>query len=313
MSVSAIRRAEESLKVSPYTPVIGAEISGVDLSRPLSSEEVAQIHQAILDWKVVFFRDQKITDEQQLAFGRYFGPLTPAHPISLGTPEHPEIWERHAEDYTTRYRPDRSVPGTKPPRDYKGWHIDITFVANPNKYSILRGVEIPPYGGDTLWSNLESAYEGLSTKIRDLLDGLQWVSRAGNYDAGPAREGRRNIGPLSAVHPVVRVHPETGKKHLFISPSASHIVGFKERESQTLIDLLADEIMRPEYQVRFHWSPHSLVLWDNRAVAHAGPIDYAHFVAPRVVRRITVAGDLPKGPDGFESRPLEGELFGVIG
>ena len=313
MSATAIRAAQAPLKVTPYTPVIGAEISGVDLRKPLTSEEVEQIHQAILDWKVVFFRDQQITDDQQLAFGRYFGPLTPAHPISLGMPTHPEIWERHAEDYTTRHRPDRGIATAKPPRDYKGWHIDITFVANPNKYSILRGVEIPPYGGDTLWSNLQAAYEGLSPKVRDLLDGLQWVSRAGNYDLGPTREGRRNIGPLSAVHPVVRVHPETGKKHLFISPGASHIVGLKERESQTLIDLLADEIMRPEYQVRFHWTPNSMVIWDNRATAHAGPIDYAHFAAPRIVRRITVAGDLPKGPDGFESRPLEGELFGVIG
>jgi alpha-ketoglutarate-dependent taurine dioxygenase len=313
MSVTAFSKAQATLRVAPYTPVIGAEISGVDLAKPLSPSEVEEIRQAILDWKVVFFRNQKITDEQQLAFGRYFGPLTPAHPISLGMPEHPEMWERHAEDYTKRHRPDRSIPATKPPRDYKGWHIDITFVANPNKYSILRGVEIPEYGGDTLWSNLQAAYEGLSPKIQTLIDGLQWVSRAGGYDAGPTREGRRDIGPLSAVHPVVRVHPETGKKHLFISPSASHIVGLKERESQTLIDLLADEITRPEYQVRFHWSPNSLVLWDNRAVAHAGPIDYAHFVAPRVVRRITVAGDLPKGPDGFESHALEGELFGVIG
>jgi taurine dioxygenase len=312
MSLTALPKTQ-AIKVAPYTPVIGAEISGVDLSKPLSPGQVEGIRQAILDWKMVFFRNQKITDEQQLAFGRNFGPLTPAHPISLGMPEHPEIWERHAEDYTKRNRPDRSIPSTKPPRDYKGWHIDITFVANPNKYSILRGVEIPEYGGDTLWSNLQAAYEGLSPKIQALIDGLQWVSRASGYDAGPTREGRRNIGPLSAVHPVVRVHPETGKRHLFISPSASHIVGLKERESQTLIDLLADEITRPEYQVRFHWSPHSLVLWDNRAVAHAGPIDYAHFVAPRVVRRITVAGDLPKGPDGFESRPLEGELFGVIG
>ncbi|MGZ5926919.1 MAG: TauD/TfdA dioxygenase family protein [Rhizomicrobium sp.] len=312
MSAPALKPSQGILTVRPLTPVIGAEVSGLDLRRPLSSAEIAEIHQAILDWKVLFFRDQEISDEQQLAFGRHFGQLTPAHPISLGMPQHPEIWERHAEDYTTRYRPDRSIPTVKPPRDYKGWHIDITFVANPNKYSILRGVEIPPYGGDTLWSNLEEAYEGLSPKIQQLLDGLQWVSRAGNYDAGPTREGRRDIGPLSAIHPVVRVHPETGRKHLFISPGASHIVGLKERESQTLIDLLAEEITRPEYQVRFHWSPHSIALWDNRAVAHAGPIDYAHFVAPRIVRRITVAGDLPRGPDGFVSRPLEGELFGVI-
>jgi taurine dioxygenase len=313
MSVSVLKKSQATITVNPATPIIGAEIEGVDLSAPLAPDVVEEIHQAILQWKVLFFRNQKITDEQQLAFGRYFGPLTPAHPISLGMAEHPEIWERHAEDYTTRYRPDRAIPTVKPPRDYKGWHIDITFVANPNKYSILRGVEIPAYGGDTLWSNLEAAYHGLSPKIQHLVDGLQWVNRTGDYDTSESREGRRNIGPLAAVHPVVRVHPETGRKHLFISPGASHIVGLKERESQTLVDLLAEEITRPEYQVRFHWSPHALVMWDNRAVAHAGPIDYAHFTAPRIVRRITVAGDLPKGPDGFVSRPLQGELFGVIG
>ncbi len=141
------------------------------------------------------------------------------------------------------------------------------------------------------------------------------MHRTASYDSGSGTcERYRNIGPLVAVHPVVRVHPETGKKHLFVNPgTSSHIVGLKERESQVLLDLFADEISRPEYQVRFRWSPHALVIWDNRAVAHAGPIDYAHFTAPRVVRRITVAGDLPKGPDGFVSRPLEGELFGVIG
>ncbi|HKB96245.1 MAG TPA: TauD/TfdA family dioxygenase [Rhizomicrobium sp.] len=302
-----------NIVVRPATPVIGAEIEGIDLSRPLSPEEVNDVHRALLQWKVLFFRDQPITDEQQLAFGRYFGKLTPAHPIMLGLPHQPAIWERAAADYAPKYRPDLNIPTSRPNRDYKGWHIDITFVANPNKYSILRGVEIPPYGGDTLWSNLEAAYEGLSPQIRNLIDGLQVVHRTNSYDSGWKGEGRRDTGPLTALHPVVRVHPETGRKHLFINPgTSSHIVGLKERESQALIDLLADEISRPEYQVRFHWSPHALVIWDNRATAHAGPIDYAHFKAPRIVRRITVAGDLPKGPDGFVSRPLEGELFGTL-
>jgi alpha-ketoglutarate-dependent sulfate ester dioxygenase len=312
---AALQPQSSTVQVKPVTPVIGAEVEGVDLTRPLTEAEFADIHRALLDWKVLFFRDQPITDQQQLAFGRRFGPLTPAHPIALGLKEHPEIWERAAADYTTRHRPDRTLPTARPPRDYKGWHIDITFVANPNRYSILRGVEIPPYGGDTLWSNLEAAYEGLSPQIRALADGLQAVHRTGSYDSwNTLREGHRDFGPLTALHPVVRVHPETGRRSLFVNPgTSSHIVGLQERESQVLIDLFADEISRPEYQVRFHWSPHALVIWDNQATAHAGPIDYAHFHAPRVVRRITVAGDLPKGPDGFTSRPLEGELFGVIG
>ncbi|HYS45312.1 MAG TPA: TauD/TfdA family dioxygenase, partial [Rhizomicrobium sp.] len=170
-------KAQSHIVVRPSTPIIGAEIEGVDLSKQLSLDEVNDIHQALLQWKVLFFRDQPISDEEHLAFGRYFGKLTPAHPIMLGLPHQPAIWERAAADYTPKYRPDLNVPTSRPNRDYKGWHIDITFVANPNKYSILRGVEIPPYGGDTLWSNLEAAYDGLSPQIRNLIDGLQVVHR----------------------------------------------------------------------------------------------------------------------------------------
>lgn len=262
---------------------------------------------AFLEWKVLFFRDQNITDDQQLAFGQQFGTLTSAHPISPGMQEHPEIWERAAAEYKTRYVKDNSVATTQPNRDYQGWHIDITFVANPALGSILRGIEIPAYGGDTIWSDLSVAYEGLSPKIRELIDGLQAVHRAGGYDAQSGGPERKR---WAAVHPLVRVHPETGKRSLFVNPgTTSHILGLKERESNALLDLLAHEITRPEYTVRFRWQPHSIAFWDNRTTAHVGPVDYAHFDAPRIVRRITLAGDLPKGRDGFESQPLEGGLF----
>jgi taurine dioxygenase len=302
-----------SLDVRPVTPVIGTEIQGIDLRQPLDEATVAQLKQAIHHWKVLFFRDQDITDEQFLTFGRYFGPLTPAHPIAEGMPEHPEIWERQAADYKQR-RPDPSIPTARPPRDYKGWHIDITFVANPNKYSILRGIEIPAYGGDTLWSNLVSAYEGLSPKIKALIDDLHAVHGTGSYDRGNSQDNARRKGPFVSLHPLVRVHPDTGEKVLFFNPgTTSHIIGLRERESQAILDLLYGEVTRPEYQVRFHWTPNAIAMWDNQATAHAGPIDYAHFDLPRIVRRITVAGDLPEGPDGFRSQPLEGELFSVIG
>jgi alpha-ketoglutarate-dependent taurine dioxygenase len=307
---------EVALDIRPVTPVIGAEVAGIDLRKPLPPDTVSQLRDALHKWKVLFFRDQEISDGQQLAFGRQFGPLTPAHPIAEGLVRHPEIWERKAVEYKDRYRSDPAVPTARPPRDYKGWHIDITFMANPNKYSILRGVEIPAYGGDTLWSNLALAYDGLSPHIRKLVDGLQAVHRTGSYDSGGGRlrlDGRK-AGPFVALHPLVRVHPETGEKVLFVNPgTTSHIVGLKERESQALLDLLFEEVSRPEYTVRFRWTPHAIAMWDNQATAHAGPIDYAHFDLPRVVRRITVAGDLPFGPDGFRSQPLEGDLFDVIG
>jgi len=313
----AARDRGRGLVIEPATPVIGAEISGVDLSRPLDADTQAAIHDALLKWRVLFFRDQDLTNDQLKAFGRQFGPLTPAHPISEGLDDHPEIWERKIEEYRTRrVERDSAVPSAKPSRDYKGWHIDITFVANPNRYSILYGVEIPAYGGDTIFTSLIAAYDGLSPPIQRLIDDLQAVHQTSGYDGGgrkPRKDGRAT-GPFVSLHPLVRVHPETGEKLVFYNAgTTTHIAGLKEPESQAILDLLYHEVTRPEYQVRFRWRPGSLVVWDNQAVSHAGPIDYAQFSLGRTVRRITVAGDLPEGPDGFRSRPLEGELFNVIG
>ena len=319
VAASRTRFTPHRITVEPVTPLIGAEISGVDLSKPLDAETVDEIRAAIRDWRVVFFRDQQLSNDQLKTFGRYLGPLTPAHPISEGLDDHPEIWERAADEYRERRRDDdtRAV-SRRQPRDYKGWHIDITFVANPNRYSILYGTEIPAFGGDTLFSNLVAAYEGLSPKIRALVDGLRAVHQTSSYDGGgverPLRKDGRKPGPFAALHPLVRLHPETGERVLFFNAGTlTHFEGLKEREGAFLIDLLYTEITRPEYQARFRWRPNSLVVWDNAAVSHAGPIDYAHFDLPRVVRRITVAGDLPQGIDGFRSQPLEGELFNVLG
>ncbi len=132
-----------TIQVHPVTPLIGAEISGLDLSRPLDAQTVREIRSALLTWKVLFFRDQEITAEQQIEFGRSFGEVTSAHPISPGMADHPEVWERAAADYKPLHMKDTTVPTIQAPRDYAGWHIDITFVANPAMGSILRGVEIP--------------------------------------------------------------------------------------------------------------------------------------------------------------------------
>ena len=314
--MSAAVKTETTIQLAPATPVIGAEVTGVDLRQPLNAQTVAELQQALNDWKVLVFRDQHISDEDQLRLGRYLGPLTPAHPIAEGLPDHPEIWERQASEYVARHNQDLNITTARAPRDYNGWHIDITFVANPNSYSILRGVEIPPYGGDTLFTNLQAAYENLSPQIKTLVDGLQYVHSASAYDlAGPPRRDGRKAGPFVSVHPLVRIHPKTGVKSLFVSPGgrSGHIVGLKQRESEAILDLVRGESIRPEYGFRVHWAPGTLVIWDNQATAHAGPIDYTHFTGRRVVRRITVAGEIPQGPDGFRSYPLEGELFDVIG
>jgi taurine dioxygenase len=314
--VTRWNRPFRRIKVDPATSIIGAEVSGVDLRQPLDAETVDELRTAICDWRVLFFRDQDIDNHQLKAFGRQFGPLTPAHPISEGLDDHPEIWERAIDEYRTRRTEGETRPvGRRPPRDYKGWHIDITFVANPNRFSILQGWEIPPYGGDTLFGNLVAAYEGLSPKIRDLVDGLQAVHQTSGYDGAsrtPRKDGRA-AGPFVSLHPLVRIHPETGERVLFFNAGTiTHFAGLKERESEALMELLYHEATRPEYGVRFRWTPKALVMWDNAATTHAGPIDYAHFDLPRVVRRITIAGDLPEGPDGFRSQAIEGELFNTL-
>ena len=249
--------------------MIGAEVSGVDLSKPLDPQTRKEIHNAILKWRVVFFRDQELSNEALKAFGREFGPLTPAHPIS-GRPGRPSrrCKERKIEEYRTRrVDNDSRPPSGHLPRDYKGWHIDITFVANPNRYSILYGVEIPAYGGDTIFTSLVAAYEGPSRRqIKALIDPLQAVHQTSSYDGNPrkARKDGRSTGPFVSLHPLVRVQPETGEKLAFYNAgTTTHIPGLKQPESQAILDLLYHEVTRPEYQVRFRWQPKSLVVWDN--------------------------------------------------
>lgn len=300
-----------SLAVAPVTPVIGAEVTGVDLRRPLDEATVAQLKQAANRWKVLFFRDQDLTDEQFMRFGRYFGPLMPAHPFVEDTTDHPQIFRRSADDYRTRRKAD--TVSTEPVgRDSKGWHIDMTFLVNPNKYSILRGVEIPSLGGDTLWTNLATAYAGLSLPIRTLIDGLQTVHVAAAHEYIGSKPG--SVTKYAALHPLVHVHPETGEKTLYLNPGViTGITALNVAESNAILDLLFGEITRPAYQVRFRWTQGTIALWDNRATAHVGPVGYWQFDEPRVVHRIAVAGDPLQGPDGFVSRSLEGGVLKPIG
>lgn len=310
--------AASKILIEPVTPVIGAEIGGVDLSQPLDPATTQEIHAALLKWRVLFFRDQELSNEALKAFGRTLGPLTPAHPIAEGLYDHPEIWERRVDEYRVRrIENDNLAPGARRPRDYKGWHIDITFVANPTSITLLRGVEIPDFGGDTLFADLGGLYETLSPALQGFLDGLRAIhARDDGADGRPPRprtDGRQP-GPFASLHPLVRVHPETGKKVLFLSGFIRRIENLRSSESVALLDYLNAELAgRAELHARFRWTPNSLAVWDNRAVAHAGPVDGKLIAGERLVHRTTVAGDLPKGPDGFVSRPLVGELFHTVG
>ncbi|TDV49794.1 TauD/TfdA dioxygenase family protein [Actinophytocola oryzae] len=302
----------------PITPITGAEVEGVDLVDGLRPPVVARLREALLRHKVLVFRDQPMDDERQVALTDLLGGATAAHPIVNGLRDAPAVLR-------TALSADRSglaeaevgaddpFGGTVARRLRTEWHIDSTFMANPTAITILRGVQIPPAGGDTLFANLEALYGGLSPSLRGYLDTLQAIHS--RFDsAPPPRFDGRSSGPFSALHPLVRVHPETGARQLFISSVFMQAVcGLKPRESAALLDFLLDELAgRDELHARVRWEQDTLVMWDNRAVAHAGPVDGLMFDEERIVHRTTVVGDLPCGPDGFVSRALIGDLFEAI-
>jgi taurine dioxygenase len=311
-------RTHTSPKFHPVTPVLGAEVTGVDLREELDASTVSSLRKALLDLKVLFFRGQPINDEQHVRFTRYFGAVTPAHPITNGLRSIPEVKVNNLVASRKEYRPAREISLDDPFRPLSrgrtrtGWHIDITFVANPAAVSLLRGVEIPPFGGDTLFANLEALYASLSPSLQKFLDGLQAVHARSDHNPEARFDGRAP-GPFASLHPLVTIHPETGKKILFLSGFIQAIYGLRAGESTALLDFLNDELSgRQELQTRFRWTKDSLAVWDNRAVAHAGPVDGAHIQGDRIVHRTTVGGELTRGVDGSVSKPLVGELFNTI-
>lgn len=278
------------ITVSPIAGFIGAEISGLDLRQALRDDEVAAVRKALLDWKVVFFRDQHISRGEHVAFGRRFGEVTPAHPtLPARFADHPEILllEHQANE-----------PGGV--RIESRWHTDVTFLERPPMASILRGVELPDHGGDTQWVNTVVAYERLSPLLQDLCDHLHAVHRntihveRGELDSGLRQQFMSK--DISAVHPVVRVHPETGERALFVNPGfTDHIVELSRAESRHLLALLYEHMTNTEYSCRFRWRPGSIAFWDNRATMHIVPTDVPAGER-RSMERITIAGDAPVGP-----------------
>lgn len=300
------------LDIRPMAGYIGAEILGVDLREPLDPETVAEIRQVLLQWKVVFFREQDLTQEQHIAFGRQFGEVTPAHPtLPAAFPEHPEILLLDNQALMQREKEeDRSSTG---PSIESRWHTDVTFVPNPPMGSILRGVVVPPYGGDTQWTNLVVAYERLSAPLQRLCDELHAVHH--NYlpiargELPGALKKQFQSQDIRSVHPVVRVHPETGEKALFVNPNfTSHIVELSRAEGAHLLAMLYEHLASPGFTCRFRWQPGSMAFWDNRATCHIVPTDVPPG-AHRSMQRITLAGDVPVGPDGKQSYALAGETF----
>ncbi|MEH2050821.1 TauD/TfdA dioxygenase family protein [Nostoc sp.] len=299
--------SNKQIEVKQVAGFIGAEISGVDLSRPLHDDAVKEIRQALLKWKVVFFRGQNIDHAAQIAFTARFGEVTYAHPHEDEPIEgFSEILPIDRSRYERRNGLRRSSYESR-------WHTDVTAVVNPPAASILRAVNVPNFGGDTQWTNLVAAYEGLSAPLRALADRLKAEHRFNarlNLPSHSKIAQRIAANPLVSIHPVVRVHPETGERALYVNPGfTSHILDVSRQESDLLLELFFNQITKPAYTTRFRWNNGDIAFWDNRATSHLAPQDLDHVEVERVLYRTTITGDVPVGPDGFRSQVVEGEAF----
>ncbi len=293
------------LDIRPMSIHIGAEIGGVDLRGPLSAETVAAIWAALLRWKVLFFRDQDLDHQAHVELARRFGTPTPGHVVFGGRDDHPEVYS------IAKHRTANSGHSQPLLRPWTGWHTDITAAINPPGQSILRGDIVPPYGGDTTWTNLAVAYDALSPTMRNFIDGLRAVHRFAALTGGrESSEYQERVGNrvLVSEHPLVRVHPETGERVLYVSPGfVRTIVGLSPRESIGLLELLWEHAVLPEFTVRFRWEPGSVAFWDNRSTAHLAPRDIFDSDFDRQFWRVTLMGEVPVGVDGRSSDPIEGD------
>ncbi|MFD8818701.1 TauD/TfdA dioxygenase family protein [Streptomyces sp. NPDC059627] len=286
-----------SIEIRKVTANIGAQVLGVDISKPLDEEQVAAIREALNVHKALVFDDVNLDDEGQEAFARHFGDLTTAHPTVPAVDGAPNVLPVDSERGRANH-----------------WHTDVTFVLNPPQASTLRSITVPPYGGETLIASSAAAYRDLPEPLRTLADTL-WAEHTNDYDyAVPdeeidaekaAQRAQFTSIKFRTVHPVVRVHPLTGERGLFIGGFAQRIVGLSKDESRRILDLLQAYVTRPENILRHRWSPNQLVLFDNRITQHYAIDNYDG--RPRRLNRVTVAGDVPAGIEGKESYSIEGD------
>mgnify|MGYP003606757051 CR=1 FL=1 len=271
----------QSIDVRKLTPTIGAEIFGVDLAQPLGNQQFDEVHRALMDNLVIFFRDQRMSIEDHKALGRRFGRLH-VHPNApIGLPEHREILVIKADENSRR------VAGEE-------WHSDVSCDAEPPMGSILHLTEIPPDGGgDTLFANMYRAYETLSAPVRTMLDGLTAVHDSAKAHAFRSKAGdRADMSFPASEHPIVRTHPETGRQALYVSRGFTvRIPQLKRHESDAVLEMLYRHIETPELQCRFRWQPNSVAFWDNRCTQHHAMFDY--FPHRRYGHRVTICGDKP--------------------
>jgi alkyl sulfatase len=285
------------IQLRKVTAHIGAQVSGVDLAKPLDEETVTALRDALNAHKALVFDDVDLDDEGQQAFARHFGDLTTAHPTVPAVDDAPNVLPVDSEQGRANH-----------------WHTDVTFVLNPPQASTLRSITVPPYGGETLIASSAAAYRDLPEPLRRLADSL-WAEHTNDYDYAVPEEdidGERAAQRAQftsikyrTAHPVVRVHPLTGERGLFIGGFAQRIVGLSVGESRKILDLLQAYVTRPENVLRWRWSPNQLVLFDNRITQHYAIDNYDG--QPRRLHRVTVAGDVPVGIEGKESYSIEGD------
>lgn len=263
----------ERLTIAPLATTIGAEVTGVDLAGPLDDAVVAELKRALLEWKVLFLRDQHLTSERHRDLAALWGELE-VHPF-LPHGDVPEV---------VRFEKDGKTGGYE-----NTWHADVTWKADPPLGSVLRSIEVPSVGGDTMWCDMGAAYDGLDDDVKARIDGLVAVhdfTKTFGLLLSPEKLAEMQEQYPAVEHPVVLVHPETGRKTLYVNrPFTDFIVG--EDDDSLLLELL-DQTNVPEYQVRFKWTPGAVAIWDNRATQHYALSDY--FPQRRVMERCTILG-----------------------
>lgn len=282
----------QTIDVRPIAGALGAEIDGVDLSQPLDERTFDAVHRALLDHLVIFFRDQTLTPREQLVFARRFGGIH-LHPFVKGLPDCPEIMPVIKEAGDTR------TFGS-------AWHSDQMFTARPAMGTMLYAKAVPPVGGDTLYANMYMAYDALSDSMKDMLAALKTFSVGGRFkQAGGKSRAQRYAGTskmgellkdpgnvqTESAHPLIRTHPETGRKTLYIGSHAQRFERMSDAESAPLLAFLKTHAVRPEFTCRFTWAEGSLAFWDNRCTQHFAIGDYDGH--RREMHRITIAGDTP--------------------
>lgn len=279
-------RPYERLRLEPLSPCIGAEVHGFDMRDQPDEATLAELRQALLEWKVLFFRDQEVSRAQQRDFAALWGPAE-QHPFFN------YMRDDQDDEEVVRIARDGAFGGSE-----NEWHADVTWSECPSFGAVLRAVELPPCGGDTLWADAGAAYDGLPEGLRERIDPLvaehDWRT---TFGMAMSAEDRDRLGDRfpPVRHPVVRIHPETGRRTLFVNPFfTQHIVGLDAEESDAVLSRLYREFTRPEYQCRFRWTPGAIAFWDNRSTQHYAVSDYAP--QRRVMDRISIAGDRPFGP-----------------